>query len=353
MRTEAPAVDLGDGAALGGLLREVADRARSADDGLFWQWPGRTEGAAWDLHREAKVVERHGSWSLYLGLPWATWLDRRRIDPEQREMALEFSLQRSRLRAWRHRARRAGLALRVHTVCQHIEWRALLPLWREMGVTDVWLSHAPAPDSVDAAWGLKLHPWRLLAVNVEDPERAAGLEPGRPPERRQILASFVGAHAAHYLSDVRLRLRELAGEADFVIEVGSGWHFEGVVYGHQIAGQDLRQSYAIDDSVLRYNRLLSDSVFALCPSGAGPNTLRLWEALAVGAIPVLLGAMPELPSGGTLPPLDWEAVLLRFPDPFDLRELPQRLRQVSQAERIERQRLGMAAFAAVCGQRCF
>lgn len=353
MRGGESAFDLGDAAALGGLLRPVADRARGPDDGLFWQWPGRTEGAAWELHRELRLTEQQGSWSLYLGLPWATWLDRRRVDAEQRELALEFSLQRSRLRAWRHRARRAGLCLKVHTVCQHIEWRTLLPLWREIGVTDVWLSHAPLPGSESAAWGLHLHPWRLLAVNIEDPERGDGLELGRPTGRRQTLASFIGAHADHYLSDVRLRMRELASQPDFVIEVGSGWHFEGVVYGHQIAGQALAQSYSIDDNVLRYNRLLSDSVFALCPSGAGPNTLRLWEALGVGAIPVLLGVMPELPSGGTLPSLDWEAVLLSFPDPFDMRKLPQLLRQMPEAERIERQRLGMAAFAAVRTQRCF
>ena len=29
-------------------------------------------------------------------------------------------------------------------------------------------------------------------------------------------------------------------------------------------------------------------VFSLCPEGAGPNTLRVWESLAVGAIPVIL-----------------------------------------------------------------
>ena len=51
----------------------------------------------------------------------------------------------------------------------------------------------------------------------------------------------------------------------------------------------------------RYNQLLSDSVFSLCPEGAGPNTLRLWESLAVGAIPVVIvedWVWPSIPGAG-------------------------------------------------------
>ena len=37
----------------------------------------------------------------------------------------------------------------------------------------------------------------------------------------------------------------------------------------------------------RYNNILSDSIFSLCPSGTGPNTIRLWESMAIGVIPVI------------------------------------------------------------------
>ncbi len=37
----------------------------------------------------------------------------------------------------------------------------------------------------------------------------------------------------------------------------------------------------------RYNSILSDSKFSFCPEGAGPNTLRFWESVAVGSIPVI------------------------------------------------------------------
>jgi hypothetical protein len=42
-----------------------------------------------------------------------------------------------------------------------------------------------------------------------------------------------------------------------------------------------------DQKTFRYNTILSDSVFSLCPLGAGPNTLRFWESIAVGSIPVI------------------------------------------------------------------
>ena len=44
-----------------------------------------------------------------------------------------------------------------------------------------------------------------------------------------------------------------------------------------------------------YNKILLNSRYSLCPSGSGPNSIRFWEALAVGSIPVLLSDKLELP----------------------------------------------------------
>lgn len=87
-------------------------------------------------------------------------------------------------------------------------------------------------------------------------------------------------------------------------------------------------------------------------AGAGPNTLRLWEALAVGAIPVLLGVQSELPVGGSLPEIDWESIVLRVPDE-QINTLPELLAAMPLAERRQRQQLGLQAYALVKAQRCF
>lgn len=338
--------------ALPPVLWPVADRPALAGDTMFWQFPCRTEGAAWQLHRGRPARRQGLDLHVYLGLPWATWLDLRRREPAMPASAPEFQWQRVRLQGLHGAVQEAGGRLRVHTVCQHVAWADLLPAWVAIGVTDVWLSHLPCRASGLAALheaGLQGHPWRLFAVNVEDPERRTGLATDRDPAQRRWLASFVGAHAPHYPNDVRLRLQRLAAEPDIHVQVREGWHFEQAVYGHQVAGEPLAPP---DDSIRAYNTLLTDSVFALCPSGAGPNTLRLWEALAAGTVPVLLGDVPVLPAGGTLAPVDWASIVLQANDD-ELDQLPQRLRAMPMNEVRQRRALGLEAFARVQQQCCF
>jgi hypothetical protein len=324
-----------------------------ADDALFWQFPCRTEAAAQALHAALDEAPFDGgAVNVYLGLPWATWIDRRRVDPEHRRATQELAMQRVRIAGFRQALQQLGVGLRVHTVCQHVYWRQMLADWRGLGLTDVWLSHAPDETLKAPAGDLKLHPWRLYAVNVEDAARAAGLRAGVDPAAKPLLASFVGTHADHYLSDSRLRLQVLAGQPRFEIRLTEKWHFEDVVYRHQVQHEPLAGSYRVDASVADYNRVLSDSVFSLCPAGAGPNSLRLWESLAVGAVPVLLGPAPRLPQGGSLPPIDWEQIVLRVAD-AQIPDLPRMLGSFPMDEVRRRQRLGMAAFAAVQAQRCF
>ena len=337
-------------------LRRVADRPRHRDDALFWQFPARTEAAASERHALVQEAPREGSVvHTYLGLPWATWIDQR-LHPLSRhhgsdapEVRQELMMQRVRISGLRRALRECGLVLRVHTVCQHIEWRAFLPEWQMLGVSDLWLSHAP----VDGSPGhIALHPWRLYAVNVEEPDRTEGLQFGRDPSTKPLLASFVGAHMPHYLSDVRLRLRAFAGHPRMHVHVTDKWHFEDAVYQHQIGGRPLTGDALAADAVQTYNRMLSDSVFALCPAGAGRNTLRLWEALAVGSVPVILGPAPQLPRGGSLPAIDWDAIVLRIEDQ-QLPELPHILASWPMEDVRRRQALGMAAFAQVRAQCCF
>ena len=337
-----------------------------ADGSLFWQFPCRTEAAAWDVHSGLPCPAlQDDALHIYLGLPWATWIDKARKSAWGGGGAVVMQQQLQwvgvQLSGLRHALAALDVQLRVHTVCQHIYWLDMLPAWRKLGVTDLWLSHCPPPDATHVSMppvqlpdlgGMRLHPWGLYAVNVEDPQRRAGLQPGKDATDRPVLASFVGAHMPHYLSDVRLRLKALADKPGFVVRITDAWHFEQVVYQHQIEGHTLASSGVRDDTVASYNQLLSDSVFALCPSGAGPNTLRLWEALAVGAIPVLLGVQPMLPLGGSLPNIDWDRIVLRVPDE-EIDDLAQLLHAMPLAERRERQQLGLHAYASVKAQRCF
>lgn len=333
----------------------VADRPRSRGDLQFWQYPAATEKQARDNHlgiaAGANQQPDEHVVHTYLGLPWATYIDKKAL-PEDSLRALGL-----RLAGLAEFVRALGWRLRVHTVCQQIHWRRMVDTFIACGVTDLHLSHATVDiDPAREGWPLRVHSWPLIAPNVEDPSRRDGLVIGKPPAQRKYLASFIGAHMPHYRSDVRVRLAEAAQAAerkDVLIEISGLWHFNHVVYKEQVAGQALSadEARAQGNAMHRYNQVLSESVFSLCPEGAGPNTLRVWESLAVGAIPVVLA------TGWVPPTLDGEIARLDecclFVTDAEIPTLFDRLATVDSAERQRRHAAAIAAYARLRQRRAF
>lgn len=331
----------------------------SEQDHHFWQYPAATERHAYELHaglrRQEVRSDRCNQVHTYLGLPWATYIDRKKVPDEVRQI---FGV---RVYGYHSLADYWGIDLAVHTVCQHIHWYRRLPRWAELGVTDVHISHCEPELSANLAaeYGIRVHGWPLVAVNVVDEERRAGLVFGKPIADKRYLASFIGAHMPHYRSEVRLRLRDEAawdGSQDLRVEVGEDWHFSGLVHQQQVQGVPLNQERVSADqaAILAYNQTLSDSVFSLCPEGSGPNTLRLWESLAVGAIPVVLvdgWVWPDLLGEK----VRWDDCVLRV-GPEEIPGLFGRLRRMRQ-EQPERlaamQAAGMRLHRRFENLRCF
>jgi hypothetical protein len=226
-----------------------------------------------------------------------------------------------------------------------------------LGITDLHLSHAEKGlDPAREGWSFRVHSWPLIAPNIEVPSRRDGIAVGKPIGERRYFASFIGAHMPHYRSEVRLRLLEAArasGRADVVIDLGSEWHFNKVVYKEQVQGKELSDSEADVERLAtrRYNEVLSDSIFSLCPEGAGPNTLRLWESLAVGSIPVIISDTwrpPAEAGGGSL--LEEAAIWVQSERAGEIFSL---LQQVSAAELQARQRAALGAYERYRRRRAF
>ena len=76
--------------------------------------------------------------------------------------------------------------------------------------------------------------------------------------------------------------------SDFYIRVTDKWHLNDEVYEYQINRKLVPHEHSEEqnEKIMLYNRILSDSRYSLCPVGAGPNTLRFWESIAIGSIPV-------------------------------------------------------------------
>lgn len=111
-----------------------------------------------------------------------------------------------------------------------------------------------------------------------------GRRPRAQASRRDILCSFMGSLGG--ASDrLEVRSRLAAALAD-----RAGFHF----------GQGSYQDFV---------EVTSRSVFALCPRGYGPTSYRLYEALALGAVPVYVWAELEwLPWQDEL---DWDDLAVR------------------------------------------
>jgi hypothetical protein len=68
-------------------------------------------------------------------------------------------------------------------------------------------------------------------------------------------------------------------------------------------------SVSFNDRRERYRSVVSDSLFVLCPRGGGTSSIRLYETLAAGRVPVII-------SDAWTPPLgpDWSACSIRWPE---------------------------------------
>ena len=93
----------------------------------------------------------------------------------------------------------------------------------------------------------------------------------------ELLASFMGSFETHW---TRKELSRYASD-QIIIKDSGKWYYENP------------DSSRKDE----YIRLLSSSKFSICPRGTGPSTIRIWEAMASGSIPVIISdplLMPDI-----------------------------------------------------------
>lgn len=104
----------------------------------------------------------------------------------------------------------------------------------------------------------------------------------------------------------------LPSRPDTRLERRREWHYKQAVYREQVNGQsvDATRHTQLAVEADAYSATLQSSCFALCPSGSGPNSIRLWEALGYGAIPVILSDQLQLPGSSAL----WQAAAVVVPE---------------------------------------
>jgi hypothetical protein len=314
---------------------------------FYWQQPARTEQDSWDRLADVNGhnAER-ATCHIVVGLPWATFIDLKSFP-----MSL-LRLTGQRVARVRTYLESQGVKLRVHSVCQHIFWRQYVPDFTLAGITDLWISHKLKGE--EKIQGVRLHAAALYPVNILNSERSLGIV-RKPIGERRVFASFTGAYMPHYISDIRKRLLELKKFPDYVISLSDSWHFNNAVYNDQLNFRQTVQTATEQMGARKYNLLISDSVFSLCPSGAGPNSIRLWEALGAGSIPVILADTYELPRLTKLhnkPRASWEEAVIIHPE-SEISGLDERLRSVGPTQRRAMQKAGEIIHASLWSKNIF
>lgn len=272
-----------------------------------WQFPAITEQQAFkNILASFPVVDN----VVYFGFPWATLIDRLDNKTDATEL----------LAALDAMAKRRRPAQNVITVCQHVRMMSHRALFEKAGVTHIFWAHASRGVRVwPGKKPIPLLPFPLYPVQV------AQATSFTDDEQRPHLFSFAGAGANNwYLSEVRnWIIRDLTGDPRGVVIGREDWHYNKIVYHHQIKGMQAPPEKLIDQSASdEFKRLLRDSTFALCPSGSGPNSIRLWEAIGAGSIPVILADSYAPPGDMAL----WEEAAVFCPETEEaVRALPDRL----------------------------
>ncbi|WP_299421868.1 exostosin family protein [uncultured Shimia sp.] len=275
-----------------------------------WQFPAITEQHAFT---QLKNVGSIPETVTYVAYPWANLIDK--IQTHAKDSELHLSLFRKFV---------DGLpqgTVRV-TTCQHIKLRNFLYLFEQAGISHIFWSHATTRETVDQdTAGFDIHPFPLFPVQIPEADTIL------PISERPYLFSFIGAKSnQYYLTQAReWILNELKDHPRGLIIGRDTWHYNKVVYEHQIKPEKKGGNAAdlIDKSASEQFRIsMVKSVFSLCPSGTGPNSIRLWETLGAGGIPVIMADSYAMPGDPAL----WEAgVVFCKEDRESIKELPARL----------------------------
>lgn len=272
---------------------------------LFWQYPVITE-------KEFNLQNKDNP--FFLGFPWATIIDKR-YNLNIIYKILFPSIQKDR---------------QYYTCCQHIHFRQLIPLFKSLNIHIVYCPHKIKDE--DEINGIRILPCPLYAVNIEDDTRNHEFQNiDFINKERKYLYSFMGGVQAGYLTNVRNQIFQMQHPEDaFIVNTGD-WHFNSTVYSSK---QNMNQELNINENHIqktkKYNEVLLNSRFSLCPSGSGPNSIRFWESLACGAIPVLLADTLDLPHHEL-----WKKAIVIIPEK-EVVHINKYLNDINQEEERER-----------------
>jgi len=267
-----------------------------------WQFPAITEKHAAEM---AHKYLPESSYYTYFAFPWATLIDTI-ICQDMKRFILYDALTNLMKEIQQKKA--------VFSVCQHIQAEHFLDIFLHAGINVLYWSHASIKNKNQPRFDIAIKPFPLYPTQVAiflryfpDPQ-----EKIRSLKSKSFLFSFRGAFLSHYISNSRAYIfKNLKSSKKGNLRITPEWHFKKDVYELQINKKNFdiskfsRENFESD--LKEYISSLVNSKFILCPSGAGPNTIRLWESIKLGVCPVVLSDGYWHPGDPSL----WESAVLK------------------------------------------
>lgn len=304
-----------------------------------WQFPAITEKYAFQKIKEFGIFDSNVDCE-YVAFPWATIIDLLNTGkPKGKELKSILSKLKCEIEPGK----------RVVTVCQHILMLKFQSLFEELGITDVFWAHAVKSQTIFPDFpNIQIHSFPLYPVQAAEAESINSLS-------RDILYSFVGARANKwYLTESRNMILDLlSNDKDGFVIGREEWHYNKIVYDLQISetGSVKDEKLIDNDASEQFKEILSRSIFSLCPSGSGPNSIRLWESIGLGSIPVIL-ADTYLPPGNE--DLWRQAVVYCGENTEEIESLPERLSLIANdSDLLASKRHAMKQLWILYGPGCF
>ncbi len=247
---------------------------------IFWQYPVITE-------KEFYLQNKDDPNSLTI--PWATLIDSPFLNGINLKDISNFVISIKK---------NCNKNMNYYTCCQHIFYQKIISTCKFLGINTIYSPHKVK--GIDYIDGVKILPCPLYAINYEDESRNQIFKNKNIDffnNKRDYIYSFIGGYQKIYLSDIRLNIFKMNKDTSQIYIKNTGsWHFNDVVY-NKTQNIELKENINDDhqNKTNEYNNILLNSRFSLSPSGSGPNSIRFWESLAVGSIPILLSDTLELP----------------------------------------------------------
>ena len=153
------------------------------------------------------------------------------------------------------------------TVCQHDDYMTLQLYFKHLNITKIFCPLHNINNNIENIDIIPISFTTFLELNEK---------------HKDILFSFVGSYTTH---SIRQRMKNRIKGENIIYR--DKYHIDVNIFN---ATTNLKEAEEME-----YKNIIERSRFSLCPRGSSPSSVRFWESLQAGAIPILISDYWKLP----------------------------------------------------------